>query len=312
MTVSTPIAIVGSGSIGAAWAIVFARAGFAVNLHDPAEGQLDKARAAIADRLAELANQSLLDEPPAALAARITYHSQLESAVGDAAMVIEAAPEVLEIKRDLFARLIALTGCETVLASSSSAITASRFAGALEGRERCLVAHPGNPPYLLPVVELVPAPFTAPAIVETANRLLSEAGMSVVQVNTEVEGFVFNRLQGAVLREAYCLVRDGVVGVDDLDKIMRDGLGLRYAFIGPFETSDLNVRGGIAAHAARMGEAYRRMGAERGQDDPWTDDLVADVDRQRRAVLPLEQWEDRVAWRDRALMAMNRLKRDLA
>ena len=136
--------------------------------------------------------------------------------------------------------------------------------------------------------------------------------MSVVQVNKEVEGFVFNRLQGAVLREAYCLVRDGVVGVDDLDKIMRDGLGLRYAFIGPFETSDLNVRGGIAAHAARMGEAYRRMGAERGQDDPWTDDLVADVDRQRRAVLPLEQWEDRVAWRDRALMAMNRLKRDLA
>ena len=313
MTVSSAaaIAIIGSGSIGAAWAIVFARAGFTVNLQDLAETQLDKARVLIADRLTELDHNGLLEEPADVLAARIGYSSELESAVANAAMVVEAAPEVLEIKQALFARLIALTGPETPLASSSSAITASRFAGDLEGRERCLVAHPGNPPYLLPVVELVAAPFTAPAITAKAKTLLSDAGMSVVTINREVEGFVFNRLQGAVLREAYCLVRDGVVGVDDLDKIMRDGLGLRYAFIGPFETSDLNVRGGIAAHAARMGEAYRRMGAERGQDDPWTDDLVAEVDRQRREALPLDKWEERVAWRDRALLAMNRLKRDL-
>ena len=118
--------------------------------------------------------------------------------------------------------------------------------------------------------------------------------MSVVTLGREVEGFVFNRLQGAVLREAYCLVRDGVVSVDDLDKIMRDGLGMRYAFIGPFETSDLNVRGGIPAHAARMAAAYERMGAERGQRDPWTPELVAKVAGQRRANLPLDGW--RLAW----------------
>ena len=173
------------------------------------------------------------------------------------------------------------------------------------------MAHPGNPPYLLPVVELVPADFPDPEIVKTAGCLFTDAGMSVVTLGREIEGFVFNRLQGAMLREAYCLVRDGVVSVDDLDKIIRDGLGMRYAFIGPFETSDLNVRGGISAHAARMATAYERMGAERGQHDPWTADLVDKVAGQRREKLPLEGWDDRVAWRDRRLMALNRLKQDL-
>jgi 3-hydroxyacyl-CoA dehydrogenase len=96
-------------------------------------------------------------------------------------------------------------------------------------------------------------------------------------VRREVEGFLFNRLQGALLREAYCLVRDGVASVDDVDEVVRSGLGRRWALIGPFETSDLNTRGGIESHAAKMGPAYERMGAERGQHDPWTPELVAEV-----------------------------------
>lgn len=306
------IAIVGAGSIGAGWGIVFARAGFAVTLNDVADAPLEKARATIAERLAELDTYALLPDAPDAVAARIAYEADLPRAVAEADLVIEAAPEMLEIKRDLFARLLAATKGTAVLASSSSAITVSAIAEALPERHRCLIAHPGNPPYLLPVVELVPAGFTAPEVISAAQALFSAAGMSVVTLGREVEGFVFNRLQGALLREAYCLVRDGVVSVDDLDKIIRDGLGMRYAFIGPFETSDLNVRGGIAAHAQRMAAAYERMGAERGQHDPWTPDLVADVAAQRRARLPLADWEARVAWRDRRLMALNRLKRDLA
>ncbi|MEL7046173.1 MAG: 3-hydroxyacyl-CoA dehydrogenase family protein, partial [Pseudomonadota bacterium] len=118
----------------------------------------------------------------------------------------------------------------------------------------------------------------------------------------EIEGFVFNRLQGALLREAYCLVRDGIASVDDIDRLVRKGLGLRWSVIGPFETVDLNTRGGIASHAEKLGPAYARMGAERGQHDPWTDELVADVVAQRRELLPLEQWAERVAWRDEAIM----------
>ena len=171
--------------------------------------------------------------------------------------------------------------------------------------------HPGNPPYLLPVVELVPAPFTDEAVVERAHALLAGAGLSPVRVRVELEGFVFNRLQGAMLREAYALVRDGVASVEDIDRIVKDGLGRRYSVVGPFETSDLNVRGGISAHAARMGAAYARMGAERGDHARWTDDLVAQVDAERRALLPLEQWSERVAWRDRALMRLAKARREI-
>ncbi len=130
-----------------------------------------------------------------------------------------------------------------------------------------------------------------------------------MRVRREIEGFVYNRLQGAVLREAYCLVRDGVVDVEDVDRVMREGLGRRWAVIGPFETADLNTRGGIAAHAKRMGASYARMGAERGESDPWTDELIAAVTAQRRALLPLERWDERVAWRDSALLTLERARR---
>jgi 3-hydroxyacyl-CoA dehydrogenase len=130
-----------------------------------------------------------------------------------------------------------------------------------------------------------------------------------VRVRREIEGFVFNRLQGAVLREAYCLVRDGVATVEDIDAIVRDGLGRRWSIIGPFETSDLNTRGGIESHAQKMGPSYERMGAERGQHDPWTPELVAEVTRQRRGALPLEKWEERVRWRDEQLMRLARTSR---
>jgi 3-hydroxyacyl-CoA dehydrogenase len=130
--------------------------------------------------------------------------------------------------------------------------------------------------------------------------------MEPVLVHKEVEGFVFNRLQGALLREAYCLVRDGVASVDDVDCIVREGLGLRWSIIGPFETVDLNTQGGIESHAQKMGPAYERMGAERGQRDPWTADLVAKVSAARRALLPLDRWAERVGWRDRRLMSLIR------
>ena len=131
-------------------------------------------------------------------------------------------------------------------------------------------------------------------------------------VRGELEGFVFNRLQGAVLREAYCLVRDGVVSVDELDRVVRDGLGRRWSVVGPFETADLNVRGGIGEHAARMGAAYARMGAERGQDDALdATSSSRGSTAERRALLPLEQWSERVAWRDRALMRLAKARREI-
>jgi L-gulonate 3-dehydrogenase len=300
------VAIVGGGSIGVAFCIVFARAGFDVRVYDPAEERRTAVLSEVGVRLEDLVEFGLLDDSVESLMARISVCEELHDAVRGAELIQECAPERLDLKRLLFAQIDACASPGAIIASASSALTASSFAGELPGRARCLVAHPGNPPYLIPVIEIVPAPFTAPRTVDGAIALYERAGMSAVRVGEEIEGFIFNRLQGAVMREAYCLVRDNVASVEDIDRVMRDGVGLRWSVTGPFETVDLNTRGGIASHAQKMGPAYARMGASRGQHDPWTADLVARVERERRAVLPLDDWEARVNWRDRQLMAVIR------
>jgi 3-hydroxyacyl-CoA dehydrogenase len=260
-------------------------------------------------RLERLARGGLLDESVSDVTARVKLADTPDAVVDGVVHVQECAPERLELKRALFALLDAAATPDAVLASSSSTLTASLFAGDLDGRGRCLVAHPGNPPYLLPIVELVPAPFTDANVVERTRSLFAAAAMSPVVVAREIEGFVFNRLQGAVLREAYCLVRDGVASVEDVDRIVRDGPGRRWALMGPFETAELNTRGGIESHAEKLGPAYARMGAERGEDNPFTPELVAHVAAELHRRLSPERRDERVAWRDEALIELERARR---
>jgi 3-hydroxyacyl-CoA dehydrogenase len=303
------VAVAGTGSIGIAFALVFARAGVEVRCWDPMPGAADRARADLETRVMSLHGHGLVDDAEGVFA-RVAFVEDLAAAVDDVTLVQECAPEELAVKRALYADLGDLTGADTVLASSSSAITASRIGDGLQAADRILVGHPANPPYLLPVVEVVPSPATRADIVDRAISTYAGAGLQPVRLAREVEGFVFNRLQGAVLREAYCLVRDGVASVADIDAVMRLGLGRRWGVVGPFETVDLNTRGGIGTHAGRMGPAYARMGAERGQDDPWTDDLVAEVERQRREQMPLDEWDQRVLWRDERLMDLMARERE--
>ncbi len=303
------IAIVGAGSIGVGWATVFARAHHRVVVFDLDGSRLESAELEFKSVLAQLSEMNLLDDAVGA-SRMVTFDSNLESAVRGARHVQECIPESLALKQTLFAELEVLTKPSATLASSSSAITCSSFASSLRGRGRCLVAHPANPPYLLPVVEIVPASFTTEEAVAQVSELMISADMSVINVHKEIEGFVYNRLQGALLREAYCLVRDGVVEPEDIDKIVRDGLGRRWSVIGPFETAELNTRGGIEAHAAKIGPAYLRMGEERGQHDPWTPDLVAKVAQSVHLRFPPEQWAQSVTWRDQALMVLQRARNE--
>lgn len=300
----TRIAIIGAGSIGLGWSIVFARAGLPVRLFDPDKAQRRSAFDDTMFRLEKLREFSLINETPQEIIARIAMCESDEQAAGGATHIQECAPEDLGLKRSLMARLDRFAPAEATIASSASTIPASQWADGLAGKSRCLVIHPANPPYLIPVVEIIPASFTAPAAVDRARDLMRAVGQKPILVKKEIEGFVFNRIQGAVLREAYCLVRDGAASVEDIDTVVREGLGLRWSFMGPFETADLNTRGGIAAHAARLGPAYHRMGLERGQDDPWTPALVAQVAAERRAVMAPGEWAERVLWRDEMLMRL--------
>ncbi len=218
------VAIVGAGLIGRSWAVVFARSGFAVRLTDIHHAALDAAPGHIAEALRQLETHGLVADIPAILA-RIRTCPTLAEAVEGVDLVQENGPETVEAKRALFAELDALCGPDTILASSTSAIVASLFTEGLAGRARCLVGHPVNPPHLVPVVELCGAPWTDPAVIERARALYEAAGQAPVTVNREVEGFVLNRLQGALLSEAFRLVAEGVVSPADLDRTVAEGLG---------------------------------------------------------------------------------------
>uniref|UniRef100_A0A8J4HCE0 3-hydroxyacyl-CoA dehydrogenase n=1 Tax=Acidicaldus sp. TaxID=1872105 RepID=A0A8J4HCE0_9PROT len=297
------VAVVGSGFIGRAWAMVFARAGFAVALWDPAPGAVAAALGFIAARLPELREAGLLADPPDVVLARITPAASLREALAGAEYVQENGPERVAEKAALFAEMDRIAAPETILASSTSGIPASQFTGNLAGRGRCLVAHPVNPPYLVPVVELCPAPWTEPAVVARTRALMVAAGQVPAEVKKEVAGFVLNRLQVALVAEAFRLVRDGVVSQEDLDATVKHGLGLRWSFMGPFETIDLNAPQGLADYIARYGGLYAEVEREITPCE-LTASLVAEMDAERRAALPLAEHPARQAWRDRRLMAL--------
>ncbi|MPW18259.1 3-hydroxyacyl-CoA dehydrogenase [Paraburkholderia sp. CNPSo 3157] len=305
------VAVIGSGRIGRAWAIVFARAGFRVNLHDAVPAMLEGAVPAIRESVRDLASFGLVDEPVDRIVERVAICAQLADAVRDADLVQENIAEVVDEKRALFAKLDHMTRPDALLASSTSGLPASTFTEGLASRARCLVAHPVNPPSLVPLVELCGAPWTAPDTLARARAIYEEAGQKPVVVNREIPGFLLNRLQGALLDEALSLFEQGYADAADLDTVMRDGLGLRWSFMGPFETIDLNAPGGVTDYAQRYGGTYRSIAATRVPFE-WSSDVVAALDVQRRKVLPRDQIEARSAWRDRRLMALLAHRRALA
>jgi L-gulonate 3-dehydrogenase len=252
------VAIVGAGLIGRAWAAIFARAGWNVRLTDPDVPTLRAAPRLIRDELHALARHGLAVEPDRAVA-RVSAAGNLEEAVRDVEFVQENGPERVEDKRRIFAQLDKIAPKDALLVSSTSAITASRFTETLPGRARCLVGHPVNPPHLVPLVELCGAPWTSPDAIDRARNVYREIGQVPVVINREINGFVLNRLQGALLAEAFRLVGEGYISAEDLDHTVKDGLGLRWSFLGPLETIELNAPGGIADYCARYTGFYKEL-----------------------------------------------------
>ncbi|MCM5570209.1 3-hydroxyacyl-CoA dehydrogenase [Burkholderiaceae bacterium FT117] len=302
------VAIVGAGLIGRAWAIVFARSGFQVRLHDQVPAALDNCLGIIGERLQDLAEFGLISDTPDTILARIRPSASLAEAVDGVVLVQENVAEKLEVKREVFAELDRLAPPDAVLASSTSWLPASSFSEHVPGRARCLVGHPVNPPYLVPLVEIAPAPWTSPQTVARARDIYARAGQTPVTLKKEITGFLLNRVQSAVLSEVFALYRDGYADAEDLDRVLKDGLALRWSFMGPFETIDLNAPGGLVDYAARFGPTYRDVAANAVAFD-WDEATVAAADAERRSQLPLEDIEKRSAWRDRRLMALLAHKR---
>ncbi len=304
------IAVVATGLVGTAWAIVFARAERDVWLYDALEGAVERSIARIDGLLPALAEDGLLNgQSPKAVKARIREARSLHEALDGAAHVQESGPERVEVKREIHAQIDAVASPETVVASSTSGIPASSFTETLTHRERVLVAHPINPPHLVPLVELVPAPWTDEAVVMATAERMRAVGQSPIRLNREVSGFVVNRLQGALLAEAFRLVDDGVCGIEDVDAAIADGLGLRWSFIGPFETIDLNSPEGVRGYCDMLGELYYALAREQADPRRWDAPLVERIEAARRSVLPIEALPARQAWRDRWLSQIVKAKR---
>jgi len=226
------VAIIGAGLMGHGLAQVFAEAGAEVSIHDPQPAPLGS----VLDRVR--ANLETL-ERDARAAERITPCARLDDAVPGAELVIEAGPEDPAIKQAIFGELDALAAPETVLATNTSSIPIERIAAGATNRGRVVGTHWWNPPYLIPLVEVVPTADTREDVTDRTIELLRAAGKTAVRVQRDVPGFVGNRLQHALWREAVALVAAGVCDAETVDIVVKNSFGLRLAVLGPLENADL-------------------------------------------------------------------------
>ena len=233
MSETPQVAVVGAGVMGAGIAQVFLAAGLAVQVYDPSAQALQALPARIT------AGRTLLNLPNASALDRLTTVPRLPDAA-QADLVIEAAPEVLAVKQRIFADLDAAAPAGTVLASNTSALPIREITRDVRGRHRVIGTHFWNPPYLVPLVEVVQAGASDPALVQWAIRLLGRAGLKPVHVAADVPGFVGNRLQHALKREAIALVAGGICTAETVDTVTRYGFGARLGIVGPLEQSDLS------------------------------------------------------------------------
>lgn len=226
------IGVVGAGLMGHGIAYLLAAAGHTVRVYDPSA----EWRASLAARLKSA--RDLLDGDPALLE-HISAFDRMAPAMRDASFVFEAAPEKLALKQEIFAELEALTAPDTILASNSSAIPSTAIGAKLKHRERVLGTHFWNPPHLVPLVEVIQNELTSAETVRRTIELLRAAGRKPVHVKKDIPGFVGNRLQHALKREAIALVAAGVCDAETIDEVVKSGFGARMAVLGPMEQSDL-------------------------------------------------------------------------
>lgn len=309
------VAVIGSGLIGRSFAKLFASVGYNVHVYDSNEDQIKDALEDIHSQLSKLQDIGLLKGNLSAEEQfkLIQVAPDLEKCVADAIYIQECIPERLQFKQDMFAKLDKLVSSDkTIMASSTSAIPASRFTENLNHRSQCIVVHPVYPPYYVPLMELIPAPWTNPEVTSRTKEVMSEIGQQPIVFKKEVEGFGVNRIQYAIARACWQLVEDGALEPGDVDKILKYGLGMRYAFIGNFETMHMNGFG-FLDNLKRYGESMSRVLNDFGpipDFNPESETAKKIFDAMNKEI-PVEGLPARRKWRDDRLVALAKLKKEM-
>jgi len=289
------IAVIGAGTIGLSWAALFASHGHDVRITDPREDLAAIVTAGVAELAGVL---------PGDWAQRVTVSSSLEEAVTGADVVQENGPERLELKKELFARIEKACPPGALLLSSTSGLMPSDMGASMVDPGRVVVGHPFNPPHVVPLVEVVPGARTTAETVAAAEGFYRSLGKAPVVLRKEIGGFVANRLQSAVFREAVHLVLSGVVTPEELDRVVTESVGVRWATAGPFESYHLGGGpGGIRHLLEHLGPGMVKRWADLGRPEltPEVIELIAADTEQRFADRSFEQ---RSAERDAAQLAV--------
>jgi L-gulonate 3-dehydrogenase len=293
--VNKRVAVIGTGVIGRSWAIVFLRAGCPTSIFDADRGQLERAEEWIrSQRLDDVKNLRCCDS--------------LAQALEGAEYVQECGPERLPLKQELFADLDRAASPTAILASSTSAFDMTEIARDMGHPGRAVVAHPVNPPHIVPVVEILGGARTDPAVVAEAEQFLRAVGQTPVRLKKHIHGFLLNRLQFALVREAIHLLENDVADVRAIDDVVREGLGLRWAVMGPFAVADTNndagVRGYFGGYTDWFIDLMNRLGPTPSFEPALIERIGQALDEARADT----SRADVRAWRDRMVVEIRRLK----
>jgi len=300
------IACIGVGNVGRSWAVVFARAGFKVRLYDnDMETVRKNALPAIRQSLDDLVAAGLLPESESVLE-RIEPAESLQQAVDGVIYVQESVKENLQVKQQVFSELGQFAPTDAILASSTSAIPGSGFMQAAINPLRCIVAHPVNPPHLIPLVEICSSPWTSAETMDRCMELMQQVGQEPIKVLKEIPGFILNRLQFSLVGEAMHLVGEGYCSPEDIDKVLKHGLAMRWAFIGPFEVAHLNATLGFQGFVDGLGNMMRTLAKDAKVDYEWGAELASQIHAMLAEQTPIEKLPERQAWRDRRIMALRK------
>ncbi len=302
------VACVGSGLVGQGWAALFALKGYGVVMHDLTEDVLGRAMSRVGNHVRFLVDSGLDGDADSALGL-IETTTDLSEAVGDAGFVIESVYESYDVKKQVFSEMDLAAPEDTILASSTSGLLMTEIQSAVGLHpERCVVAHPWNPVHLVPLVELSPGELTSQRTVERTYALMEDIGKVPIVLRKEVPGFIANRLSAALWREALDLVDRGVASVEDVDKAVRAGPGIRWAFMGPYLTYHLGGGAGgidyLMRHIGVKKAAWLETMAK------WTVTPESAVEKAIKGVQdmvggkPLDELE---AWRDERLAKLLKL-----
>ncbi len=303
------IGVIGGGLIGASWAAIFSKSGFNVFVYDPFPDVFDTYKLRVTSFLEELKSIDETINVEESLN-RIRENVTIEDLCSNVEYIQESAPEILSVKQELFAKLDNLAPEEVVIGSSSSAMPISSITQNLKGQHRCIITHPANPPHLIPCVEICPGENTSNKTIEKTKEIFTASGASIVNVKKEIDGFILNRLQGALLNEAMRLYSDGYASSDEIDATIRDGLGLRWAFMGPFETIDLNAPGGIKDYISRYGPIFVEMAKNQTKIPDWSEEAGEKLELERRKILGHDELEGRAKKRNQLLKSLRKVKID--